>query len=358
MLLQIIDSHTEGEPTRVVLNGPDLSGGTMQLRTRRLQEHFAQLVHAALETPYSECHVAAFLGDPINDDSDASVNFVNRTAALPMCVHGTIGVVRTLQHLGRVSEDPGTKVKLDTPAGMVTAFIKANREIAIDNVESRRIFKNVEVEIKKRTIHCDIAWSGNWFAICNDHGEEIDLENRRALTSFSKELRRCLNAEILDGSVIDAKAIDHVALFGPGPNDCDSRNFVLCSDGEFDRSPCGTATSAKIACLAADNSLKAGDCWIQESITGSRFKAFWRPATDPESVIPTITGRAWITGEKVLRLDLDEVRDSHSIENADPTPSRTCDRHETIQPRLRKVLSHRRVDVADVDHAITKPLDE
>lgn len=303
MLIQIVDSHTEGEPTRVVLNGPDLESRSMECRASRLREDFAYLIRGTLDASGPDCHVVAFLGDPVNEDSEASVIFANRVEVLGMCVHGTIGVIRTLQHLGRIADAPDTKVRLDTPAGPVIATTNVNGEIAVENVCSRRTLQNVAVELKDRTIHCDIAWGGNWFALSDDHGEQIVPENREALTDLSKQIRDHLNVMISERDETDFEQVDHVALFGPGSAGCRDRNFVLCPDGEYDRSPCGTATSARLACLAADKALEARDRWIQESITGSSFEASWRPADVPDCVIPTIRGRAWITGECTLEWD-------------------------------------------------------
>ena len=307
MRISIVDSHTEGEPTRVVLDGPDLGSESMERRVANLRGTYDPIRRGILLEPRgSDVHVAAFLGDPLHDDADASAIFANNVGVLGMCVHGTIGVVRTLQHLDRVSSDAGTQVRLDTPVGRVTAEIGTDGSISVENVASRRTARSVRVDLHDRTIHADIAWGGNWFALVDDHGESLEPSNREALLSISKEIRRIMNANGLDGTGTDAGPIDHVELFGPGRNGCDSRNFVLCPGGAYDRSPCGTGTSAKIACLAADGVLEAGETWVQESIIGSRFEAFWRPATDADAVVPTITGRAWITGEGVLRLDPDD----------------------------------------------------
>ncbi|MDG1978036.1 MAG: proline racemase family protein [Phycisphaerales bacterium] len=307
MRISIVDSHTEGEPTRVVLDGPDLGSESMEQRVASLRGAHDSIRRGILLEPRgSEVQVAAFLGEPVDDDADASVIFANNVGVLGMCVHGTIGVVRTLQHLGRATTDPGTRIHLDTPVGRVAATIEADGGISVENVPSRRTARSVRLDLHDRTVHADIAWGGNWFALVEDHGESIEPANRETLLSISKEIRRVMNADGLDGKGTDAGPIDHVELFGPGRNGCDSRNFVLCPGGAYDRSPCGTGTSAKIACLAADGGLEAGDSWVQESIIGSRFEASWRPATDADAVIPTITGRAWITGEGILRLDPDD----------------------------------------------------
>lgn len=307
MRISIVDSHTEGEPTRVVLDGPDLGSDSMEQRVANLRGPCDRIRKGILLEPRgSDVHVAAFLGDPLHEDADASVIFANNVGILGMCVHGTIGVVRTLQHLGRVSDDSGTRIRLDTPVGRVTAAIRADGGISVENVSSRRTTRSVRVDLHDRTVHADIAWGGNWFALVDDHGEPVEPANRERLLAISKEIRRVMNANGLDGTGPDAGPIDHVELFGPGSGERDSRNFVLCPGGAYDRSPCGTGTSAKVACLAADGVLEAGETWVQESIIGSRFEASWRPATDTGSVIPTITGRAWITGEGVLRLASDD----------------------------------------------------
>ena len=307
MRIPIIDSHTEGEPTRVVIGDPAVGPGSMSERVDRLQTDLDGVRRGILLEPRgSDAHVAAFLGEPIDDGADASVIFANNVGVLGMCVHGTIGVVRTLQHLGRVSDASGTRVRLDTPVGRVTATTGVDGGISVENVPSRRTTRSVRVDLHDRTVHADIAWGGNWFALVEDHGEPIEPANRETLLAISKEIRRFMNANGLDGTGTDAGPIDHVELFGPGAESSDSRNFVLCPGGAYDRSPCGTGTSAKIACLAADGVLEAGDTWVQESIIGSTFEASWRPAIDSDAVIPTITGRAWITGEGVLRLDPDD----------------------------------------------------
>ena len=307
MRIPIIDSHTEGEPTRVVIDGLELGSGSMKDRVARLHGEFDDVRRGILLEPRgSDAHVAAFLGDPLDDDADASVIFANNVGVLGMCVHGTIGVVRTLQHLDRVSKEAGTQVRLDTPVGRITAVIRSDGGISVENVPSRRTSRGIRVELHDRTIHADIAWGGNWFALVDDHGETVERGNRESLLAIANEIRRIMNARGLDGTGTNAGPVDHVELFGPGANGSDSRNFVLCPGGAYDRSPCGTGTSAKIACLAADGMLAAGEPWIQESIIGSEFKASWRPATDSEVVIPTITGRAWLTGESTLRLDADD----------------------------------------------------
>ena len=304
MRISTIDSHTEGEPTRVVVDGPDLGSDSIERRVSRLEGEYDGVRRGILLEPRgSDAMVAAFLGPPIDESSDATVIFANNVGVLGMCVHGTIGVVRTLQHLGRVSRTPGDRIRLDTPVGPITASVAETGGVAVENVPSRRTARRVEVRLRDRTVHADIAWGGNWFALVDDHGESIEPANRDALLSVAREIRRTMNAEGRDGTGLHAGPIDHVELFGPGSVGCDSRNFVLCPGGAYDRSPCGTGTSAKLACLAADERLDPGDPWVQESILGSRFIGRYQQGERAGEIIPTVSGRAWITAEAELHLD-------------------------------------------------------
>lgn len=305
MSIKAIDSHTEGEPTRVIVEGgPDLGGGSLATQAKSLSSQFDHLRTAVvLEPRGSEVLVAAILRPPENPTSDAGVIFVNNVGVLGMCVHGTIGVVRTLQHLGRASTTPGETIQLDTPVGPVTATIKPDGVVAVENVASRRTSHRVPVPLDDRLVHADIAWGGNWFALIEDHGESLEFERRGTLTKLASRIRRAMNAAGQDGTGAHAGPVDHVELFGPPADGGHGRNFVLCPGGAYDRSPCGTGTSAKLACLAADGRLAEGATWIQESIIGSRFSGTWQAGSEAGTIIPTISGRAWITGESTLHLD-------------------------------------------------------
>ncbi len=308
MSIRVIDSHTEGEPTRVIVEGgPDLGDGSIASQAERLSSEFDHLRTAVvLEPRGSEVLVGAALRPPENSASDFGVIFFNNAGVLGMCVHGTIGVARTLQHLGKLSSRPGESIRLDTPVGPVTATIGPDGSISVENVPSWRTAQRVPVQLDDRLVHADIAWGGNWFALIDDHGEAIEFERRGALTELASRIRRAMNAARQDGTGAHAGPIDHVELFGPPTDDGHGRSFVLCPGGAFDRSPCGTGTSAKLACLAADGRLAEGAVWIQESIIGSRFSGSWRAGEEPGVVIPTISGRAWITGESTLHLDPDD----------------------------------------------------
>ena len=313
MRIRAIDSHTEGEPTRVVLDdAPTLSGGSVADQARDLsQNHDGLRRGLVLEPRGSDVLVGALLVPPSDPSADLGVIFVNNAGVLGMCVHGTIGVVRTLQHVGRVSDAPGTRIQFETPVGMVRASIENDGAIAVENVPAHRALTGVEIRLEDRVVHADIAWGGNWFALVNDHGEDLDRSTIPRLNRIASEIRRILN-DREDDRGVDAEgrpvggAVDHVELFGPPAAGGDSRNFVLCPGGAYDRSPCGTGTSAKLACLAADGKLAPGEPWVQESILGSRFTGRYRQSERAGEIIPTISGRAWITAELELHLDTDD----------------------------------------------------
>ena len=313
MRLSAIDSHTECEPTRVVIDGlPRLDGDSVADQASHLCRSHDDLRRAiVLEPRGSDVLVGALIVPTTEPDADAGVVFVNNVGILGMCVHGTIGVVRTLQHLGRIGDEPGTAIRFETPVGMVRAFIEPDGAVAVENVPSRRDLAGVEVRLEDRVVHADIAWGGNWFALVDDHGETLERERIPELTRIATEIRRILNTTGNDhrtdpsGNILGG-TVDHVELFGPAASCGDSRNFVLCPGGAYDRSPCGTGTSARIACLAADGRLQPGDCWVQESILGSRFTARHRVGDRAGEVVATISGRAWITAELDLVLEADD----------------------------------------------------
>lgn len=296
--IKVIDSHTGGEPTRVVIGGaPDLGGVTMAEQCgifRSRHDGFRSAV--VCEPRGSEVLVGALLVEPSDATCVAAVIFFNNVGTLGMCGHGTIGLVTTLAYLGQISAGLH---RIETVVGVVTARLHEDGSVSVENVTSRRAAKDVMVTLEDgSTVAGDIAWGGNWFFLVERHGMLLDPANTGALTDFARRIRRALNAQ-------GHPEVDHVELFGP-PRDAGahSRNFVLCPGGAYDRSPCGTGTSAKLACLAADGKLAEGEDWIQESIIGSRFTGRFRWQDKLEgSVLPTITGTAHITAESTLLLD-------------------------------------------------------
>ena len=259
--LRIIDSHTEGEPTRIVISGgPDLGTGPLAARARILRESHDWLRSAVCNEPRGhEAMVGGLLVEPHEPDCVCGIIFFNNVSTLNMCIHGTIGLVVTLAHMGRIG--PGTH-RIDTPVGVVTG---------------------------------DIAWGGNWFFLIENQGPAVEFGNLEALTSFTWAVRQALAAQGITGE--GGMEIDHIESFGPvDPAVADSRNFVLCPGKAYDRSPCGTGTSAKLACLHAAGKLKPGEVWRQASILDTVFTGTVEEL-DGGKVLPRVSGRAWVNGE-------------------------------------------------------------
>jgi 4-hydroxyproline epimerase len=298
--IRIVDSHTGGEPTRVVVEGgPDLGRGSMTERLDRFRRDFDPIRSAVVNEPRgNDAIVGALLCEPSDPACDAGVIFFNNVGYLNMCGHGTIGLVVTLAHLGRARQ--GT-VRIDTVCGVVEARLVAENRVTIRNVPSYRHAAAVTVEAPGiGPVTGDIAWGGNWFFLVGDHGQELSLDRLEALTDYTWRVRQGLEAHGITGA--NGGLIDHIELFGPpsGPH-ADSRNFVLCPGKAYDRSPCGTGTSAKLACLYASGKLKPGEVWRQESIVGSVFEGAVEVVDG--QVSPQITGSAYVNAEADLLLD-------------------------------------------------------
>jgi 4-hydroxyproline epimerase len=288
-----VDSHTAGEPTRVILEVPfDLGSGSLAERREIFAAKYDSYRRAFCTEPRAgDTTVGALLVPPSDPTCSAGVIFFNNVGYLNMCGHGTIGLVRTLAYLGKLQPGPH---RIDTPVGAVGATLHADGQVSIENVASYRAEKGFLVPVDGLgKIAGDIAWGGNWFFLIEDHGLEIALKNREQLTDYCVRVRQALALHP------ETEKIDHIELFGPSQI-ADSRNFVLCPGGAYDRSPCGTGTSAKLACLSADGKLSPGQTWRQESVIGTVFEATYR--LDGTSVIPTITGSAFVNvkGEIVL----------------------------------------------------------
>jgi 4-hydroxyproline epimerase len=307
--IRVIDTHTGGEPTRVVIaGGPDLGSGSMLERRGRFAASFDPWRRAIVCEPRgSDVMVGALLTEPQDIDSLAGVIFFNNVGYLGMCGHGTIGVAVALAHLGRAGRG---RHALDTPAGKVWFELLGDQRVRIENVPSYRHRASVPVRLKDgRSLIGDIAWGGNWFFLCPSGDVEIAPGNKDSLLELAKEIRRQLRAQNITGA--DGAEIDHVELIGkPLPGErVDARNFVLCPGDAFDRSPCGTGTSAKLACLAADGSLAPGQVWRQASIIGSTFEATYETIEPANSlagianVRVSLVGSAFVNAEAELVLD-------------------------------------------------------
>ncbi|NWB88162.1 4-hydroxyproline epimerase [Pseudomonas gingeri] len=299
--ISVIDSHTGGEPTRLVIAGfPDLGNGSMAVRRQRLAEQHDQWRAACvLEPRGSDVLVGALLCEPVDPSACAGVIFFNNTGYLGMCGHGTIGLVASLAHLGRIG--PGTH-SIETPVGTVQATLHDDHSVSVRNVPAYRYQKALALEVSGiGEVVGDIAWGGNWFFLIAEHGLDIAGDNLEALTAYTFAVQQALEAQGIRGE--DGGLIDHIELFADDAH-ADSRNFVLCPGKAYDRSPCGTGTSAKLACLAADDKLQPGQIWRQASVIGSEFEGSYEH--QGERIVPTIRGRAFISAEASLILEQDD----------------------------------------------------
>jgi len=298
--VRVIDSHTGGEPTRLVVSGgPDLGSGSLADRLERFRCQHDFFRSAVVNEPRgSDVMVGALLCDPVDRGCAAGVIFFNNVGYLGMCGHGTIGLVATLAHMKRIA--PGQH-RIETPVGEVSVFLHESGEVTVNNVASFRTAAGVDIEVPGYgRVRGDVAWGGNWFFLTDEHGMELTLGNIDQLTAFTWAIRRALGATGVTGN--DGKEINHVELFGPSclPG-VDSKNFVLCPGKAYDRSPCGTGTSAKLACLYADGKIREGQIWRQEGIVGSVFEGSVKVREG--KVYPSIKGSAFVNAEAELVLD-------------------------------------------------------
>lgn len=305
--MTVIDSHTAGEPTRCVLAGvPESvfrkSAGTLVERVGRLKREHDDLRKAILYEPRgSDVLVGAYLLEADEPDCAAAVVFFNNAGYLGMCGHGTIGVAVTLAYLGRIAAGTHT---LQTPVGVVQVHLKDAHTVTVENVPAYRYKTHARVSLPGgNAVTGDVAWGGNWFFLVQDHGRQLALENVEELTEYAWQIRTQLAAQGITGA--NGAEIDHIELFSP-PLDAanHSRNFVLCPGKAYDRSPCGTGTSAKLACLIADGKITPGEAWRQEGILGTVFEG--RARVENDAVHPSITGSAYITAEATLLFDRED----------------------------------------------------
>lgn len=298
--IKVIDSHTGGEPTRLVVSGgPDLGSGSLAERLERFRKDHDDFRSAVVNEPRgSDVVVGALLCAPVDSSCAAGVIFFNNVGYLGMCGHGTIGMVATLAYMGRVTAG---EHKIETPVGVVSAILHENGEVTVNNVPSYRKAADVRVQVPEYgEVSGDVAWGGNWFFLVRHHDMELELANVDQLTAFTWAIRLALRENAITGD--QGKEIDHVELYGPsripGVN---SKNFVLCPGKAYDRSPCGTGTSAKLACLYAEGKLREGQSWKQESIVGSVFEGAVR--VKEGKIYPSIRGSAFVNSEAELILN-------------------------------------------------------
>ena len=301
--ISVIDSHTGGEPTRVVISGgPELTGMTVAEQLESFRKDHDRFRSAIVNEPRgSDAMVGALLCKPSDPRCAAGVIFFNNVGYLGMCGHGTIGVIVTLAKIGKIKNGDNL---IETPVGVVSARLNGDGSVSVENVPSYRKAKNVLVKVDGpnglQEIKGDVAWSGNWFYLVDLKDAVLDLARLESLTNLAWKIRQAINAQ-------GYPEVDHVELFSAPKGSADSRNFVLCPGKAYDRSPCGTGTSAKLACLAADGKLSEGELWVQESVIGSTFRGGFRWADQSRGiVIPTITGNAYVDAEATLILREDD----------------------------------------------------
>jgi 4-hydroxyproline epimerase len=298
--VRVIDSHTGGEPTRLVVSGgPDLGSGPLSERMERFRREHDDFRRAVVNEPRgSDVIVGALLCKPVDPTSAAGVIYFNNVGYLGMCGHGTIGLMATLSYMGKVQCG---EHRIETTVGTVSAILHEDGAVTVNNVPSYRTAAKVAVQVPGGGIvHGDIAWSGNWFFLIEDHKQKLAPDNVEALTDFTWAVRQELVAKGITGE--GGQEIDHIELFGPSTvPGVNSKSFVLCPGKAYDRSPCGTGTSAKLACLYADKKLREGEIWKQESIVGSVFEGSFQVRDG--QVYPSIKGRAFVNAESDLILD-------------------------------------------------------
>lgn len=300
-MVRVIDSHTGGEPTRLVIEGgPELGAGNLADRLHRLSGDFDWFRSAIVNEPRgSDVLVGALLCPTENANSAAATIFFNNVGYLGMCGHGSIGLAVSLAHMGRLALGRHT---LETPAGNVAVNLHDKNRVSVENVRSYRDYQDLTLQVPEiGTVTGDVAWGGNGFFLLSTHGQDLSLANVDHLTGYCRAIRAELQRRGI--TCTNGAAIDHIELFDSpsDPRVADSKNFVLCPGNAYDRSPCGTGLSAKLACLVADRQLSPGDTWRQESITGSVFEASANERDD--GIYPTITGSAFVTAESLLYID-------------------------------------------------------
>lgn len=297
--VRVIDSHTGGEPTRVVVSGgPDLGTGPLAERLKRFRTQHDDFRSAVVNEPRgSDVMVGALLCQPVDPSCAAGVIFFNNVGYLGMCGHGTIGLIATLSFMNRI--EPGEH-RIETPVGTVSAILHESGDVTVHNVASYRLAADVGVTVPDHgVVRGDVAWGGNWFFLVREHSFDLSLNNIEGLTDFTWAVRLALREQGITGE--GRQEIDHIELFVPSDSGNDSKNFVLCPGKAYDRSPCGTGTSAKLACLYADGKIREQQVWKQESIVGTVFEGSIELRDG--KLYPSIKGSAFVNAEAELVLN-------------------------------------------------------
>ena len=300
-MIRVVDSHTAGQPTRVVVDGgPHLGEGSLKERLNRFRTNHDRFRSIVVGEPRgSDALVGALLCTPTDPSCTTGVIFFDSTGYLGMCGHGIIGLIATLEYLGLI-KGVGSH-RIETPVGVVTAELHASGDVSIQNVASFRHRANVAISVNASTQFTgDVAWGGNWFFLVNDHSEDLSFGRVERLTEVTRSIRDALTRDGITGA--NGEKIDSVALFGPPlRRDARSRNFVLRFGKAYGRSPCGTGMSAKLACLFEDGVLAEKENWRQESIVGTVFDG--SVSVVDGVILPTVRGSAYVTAEATLIID-------------------------------------------------------
>lgn len=296
--ISVIDSHTAGEPTRIIVSGgPDLGSGSVSAQLTQFREHHDHYRSVLVNEPHgSDVIVGAFLTKPADKNCTAGIMFFNNVGYLGMCGHGTMGLMVTLAHMGRIK--PGLH-RLETPVGVVTADLHDDKTVTIANVPGYVVHLDLLIDVPVvGRVKGDVAWGGNWFFLTETSDIPLNVSHLSELTDYAWQLRQAVNQQGYPN-------VDHIELLGPGQQGGDARNFVLCPGKAYDRSPCGTGTSAKLACLSARGQLNENQCWVQESIIGSTFQAHYKKL-GKDRILPFVTGKAYVNAETTLLIDEDD----------------------------------------------------
>ncbi|SFB40874.1 proline racemase [Clostridium frigidicarnis] len=328
--IQAVDSHTMGEPTRVVVGGiPAIKGSTMPEKKAFLEENLDYVRTAIMHEPRGHKDMfGSIITAPTTDEADLGIIFMDGGGYLNMCGHGSIGAATIAVETGMVEvKEPYTHLVLEAPAGLVKAKVKVEDgkalECSIVNVPSFLYKRDVEIDVPEiGKVKLDIAFGGSFFAIVKASalGIDIDPKNSTKLTQVGLQIRDIINStiKIQHPTLPHIKTVDLVEIYGPAKSpEATFQNVVVFGEGQLDRSPCGTGTSAKMATLFAKGELKQGEDFIYESILGTMFKGKVLETTkigEYDGIIPEITGSAYITGFNHFVIDeTDPVKHGFSL---------------------------------------------
>ncbi|WP_282852462.1 proline racemase family protein [Gulosibacter sediminis] len=318
LLFSAVDSHTEGMPTRVVTGGfAPIPGETMNDKRLYFQEHLDHLRRLLMTEPRGHGAMSgSIVMPPTREDCDFGVLYIEVSGLLPMCGHGTIGTATVLVETGMVEVvEPVTTIRLDTPAGLVIARVAVSDghadSVTIENVPSYTERLDAQVEVRGLgTVPYSLAFGGNFYAMVdlNDVGIEFDRKNQQQILQAGLKIMDAINATQppKHPTIEGLDHVHHVEFIAPGSTAEYSRHAMAIYPGWFDRSPCGTGTSARMAELYSRGELPLDTDFINESFIGSKFTGRLIAETkvgEYDAVIPTITGRAWVTGIGQYLLD-------------------------------------------------------